>query len=980
MLDPLTAISLAGTIVQFLDFSSKVISKTRQLTKSASGTTEEVLNVEHVTRDLLNLSQNLRDGNPSESNHHDDQKLKALCNGCIAFSERLLAKFAKLKVEPGSGTIILLQQAVRVVWSRRELDELADQLGQYRSQLELHIFVAFKRTWTSSRPSPRLCGGEYKCPTLTSFRKKYDLDVLSQKSSLDVTSKRLISALRDNQDVFEAAFLDQNQMFASLHQDMTDLTLEEHQITRDIILDAITEGRQEPRAGLESLSIVEKTRRKNEAKMRHAEAKFLRSLKFPSISERYTRVAEAHAKTFDWIFNNPKSEDRPWSSFSRWLQSGQGIYWINGKAGSGKSTLMKYLYNHERTRELLAIWAGSVQLDTAQFFFWNSGNALQKSQVGLLRSLLHGIISKHKDLVWEVFPDEWKQDDQQPSEWRVLEWNLANIGKALDLIRARQDLRICLFIDGLDEYESDSESSLTDMITVLIKLSSCPNIKICSSSRPWLIFEDVFHLFPSLRLQDLTRSDITRYVVDKVNHHKRLKQLHNSSPEETDTLIRDLVEKASGVFLWVVLVVRSLLEGLTNRDRIPDLQKRLALLPADLENLYEHMLLKHIDPLYRDQASRIFQMACAAEGVERLSILSLDFACEDDPDLPLTSAIHPMSIEDLKFRSSEMTDILKSRCGGLLEVSEDEDTLDDGSAYTVHRNETGKSIIHVGARCAPTGSYPMNEQIKHSSYEPTETPEKPGNVYSHYAFYPSVQYLHRTVRDFLQLPETRSLIIAWTRTSFNPCESLARGYVLHLKKGIVPTYDISVPHRLAGSVVKFAARYANPTGTSNHKILDELDKVVMHHWMGVRREILCDPSQATIDLRESGLHWASHWFDRYGPGSDQEHNFISLAVSLRLIDYVQWKLEQNASLVREKRGRPLLLYVSSQSEPIWLKLRLISLLVKYGADPNACFADEWSIWRAAVTCCWDVPSSDSDVVVQMCENCGGSKCVQTKRR
>ena len=147
MLDPLTAVSLAGTIVQFVDFSSKVVSKTRELSKSASGATEEAYNVELVTRDLLRLSQDLRDGlrtSAGQSDDKDDQALEALCDGCMFLSEKLLARFEKLKTRQGSGKLHVLQQAIKTVWSRRELDQLVEQLDDYRRQLNLHIFVSFR--------------------------------------------------------------------------------------------------------------------------------------------------------------------------------------------------------------------------------------------------------------------------------------------------------------------------------------------------------------------------------------------------------------------------------------------------------------------------------------------------------------------------------------------------------------------------------------------------------------------------------------------------------------------------------------------------------------------------------------------------------------------------------------------------------------------------------------------------------------------
>jgi hypothetical protein len=64
------------------------------------------------------------------------------------------------------------------------------------------------------------------------------------------------------------------------------------------------------------------------------------------------------------------------SSFLAWLRTDNGIYHISGKAGSGKSTLMKYLSNHNRTDAELMKWAGDKKLAFARFFFWKAGDDL----------------------------------------------------------------------------------------------------------------------------------------------------------------------------------------------------------------------------------------------------------------------------------------------------------------------------------------------------------------------------------------------------------------------------------------------------------------------------------------------------------------------------------------------------------------------------------------------------------------------------
>ena len=70
--------------------------------------------------------------------------------------------------------------------------------------------------------------------------------------------------------------------------------------------------------------------------------KILGLLHFRMINTRIQSMHEAHSGTFGWIFQ-PSSANQSWSDFTKWLQDGEGVYWIKGKAGSGKSSLMKYM-------------------------------------------------------------------------------------------------------------------------------------------------------------------------------------------------------------------------------------------------------------------------------------------------------------------------------------------------------------------------------------------------------------------------------------------------------------------------------------------------------------------------------------------------------------------------------------------------------------------------------------------------------------
>jgi hypothetical protein len=168
---------------------------------------------------------------------------------------------------------------------------------------------------------------------------------------------------------------------------------------------------------------------------------------------------------------------------------------------------------------------------------------------------------------------------------------------------ASPQLKMCFFIDGLDEYHGEPET-IAQYFQDLLPCSG--HVKFCVSSRPWPVFQDIFRDCPGLKLQDLTREDIKLYISDKLGSNNYMQQLLVEDPPEAKNLIDEVVEKAAGAFLWVVLVVKSFINGLRNGDGISHLRRRLESLPSDLEKLYEHML-NSIDPLDKEEAAEIFQ-------------------------------------------------------------------------------------------------------------------------------------------------------------------------------------------------------------------------------------------------------------------------------------------------------------------------------------------------------------------------------------
>lgn len=281
-----------------------------------------------------------------------------------------------------------------------------------------------------------------------------------------------------------------------------------------------------------------------------------------------------------WQFMEKARDD-----FIFWLERDHGIFHISGKPGSGKSTLMKYLCQHRRTKGHLKAWAGDKNLSIGEFFFWRPGSALQKSLKGIVRGLLHCVLSEAPDLIPIVFPAQW--EESMFNDKIHIEHHECQQGFSLltSMNAHARNHKFAFFIDGLDEFDgnhSDLVRQLFDWVT------NSQNVKLCVSSREWAVFHDAFKDCPHFGLHHLTRSDMQRVVRDRFQQMNT--ETLNSETTQLQWLEDDVVEKSDGVFLWLSLVLRHLEEGLINGDDMQDLMKITDSLPTELEPMLRNLL------------------------------------------------------------------------------------------------------------------------------------------------------------------------------------------------------------------------------------------------------------------------------------------------------------------------------------------------------------------------------------------------------
>ena len=320
------------------------------------------------------------------------------------------------------------------------------------------------------------------------------------------------------------------------------------------------------------------------------------------------------------------------------------------------------------------------------FSFWNFGSVLQKSHKGLLRSLLFDLLSRHKHLILLVLPALCRAAVVREA---FSEPTLRELSKAFNDLMTLQSssFRLCIFIDDIDVYDVHH----AELVYLFVSLKS-PYVKLVLSSRPTSRCEAMFTQCPKFLLQDLKYDDIRIYANDRLQENLYMKELKEFEGGAVSSFIIEMTEKASSVFLWVRLVVSSLLDGLSRYDHVADLHQRLDELSAELEKLYQKM----IDSMMaseREQASWILQIVLRSTEVQSGDPLSLlQLSCTDERNAEEAVQMPIKAITGMKrnFRCKAMEGKLKSRCCGQVEVSERDKKLRPDSAAAI----TYVSLMH----------------------------------------------------------------------------------------------------------------------------------------------------------------------------------------------------------------------------------------------------------------------------------------------
>ncbi|KAE9376191.1 hypothetical protein N431DRAFT_481293 [Stipitochalara longipes BDJ] len=875
-MDPVTAFSLAGTILQFIDSGSKFVGLSWRLYRTGEGPVdlpELMMLTKHLDQVLDGLgssSSSLSVAQDQKNSRSGGDGLFQLADECKHVGNQLLAILQSVCVSH-SRKRDALKAAFQLIWKEDDIRSLQSRLDGFRAQFNLHLLVTLR---------------QYAMENSAKQEKTLQaLGIMSQNSSrLEGIASSIVGFLAS-----KSTFSDLSEMKTSLRN--------------DLVAEIYQENAQSTKSTAQLIPLAPKRRQKLQKQV-------LSTLRYTGMEDREGRIAEAYESTFQWVFRNDEQEAQKWYSLRSWLESEDQIYWITGKPGSGKSTLMRYICqvvpqepkasssNYElnldarqpepRCQPYLRKWAGGKKLFIASFYFWNSGMQLQMTRAGLLRSLLYQILRGYPELIPAVAPSRWESLsllDFNPDAWKESE-----LESTLDLAvkSVTTDGKLCLIIDGLDEFDG-AHDSLVKFVKSLAHLNS--NVKFCISSRPWVVFQDAFETKPHLRIETLTYNDIKHYVSSNLSLDPGFSKLQMLQPDFASQLIDSIISKAAGVFLWVNLVVASLLAGMSYGDRIPDLQRRLDLLPPDLEELYDK-LLRSLDPFYLEHATQLLLIMETSKNPLPLIIFS--FADEESVESVVKMPAHQISTSVMAVRLDGMTRRLNSRWKGLLEIDR---ALEAAGNLSKHAHQT-------------------------------------------------VQYLHRTVKDFIKTRKVQEFLQSSLKSRFDPHLSLCVGHYAYIK-----AFPTSVA--LADEVrvcLWYAARVQAGSEKDMMQMLDDMASTLPARYT-IREPRTYTPHRSATTTtsdpepcRYLGIEWD---YERQHGGFGD--TFLSLAVIHGVTAYVKARATQGCLVQKPCYNSrsirwPLLMDAVCTGS---LSFEMVECLLSLGADPNYFidFTPEATPWR-----------------------------------
>ncbi|MCJ1426480.1 hypothetical protein MMC29_004383 [Sticta canariensis] len=269
-------------------------------------------------------------------------------------------------------------------------------------------------------------------------------------------------------------------------------------------------------------------------------------------------------------------------------RDGRCIYWLNGRAGTGKSTIARTIAReYYRTGRLGASFffsKGGGDVDHAGKFFTTLAFQLAKMSP-TLKSYICDAVSKNIDIKDQSLCDQWCELILQP---------LSKLDE-----NSSPSSSYIFVVDALDECEG--ENDIRAIIQLLAEAQSLKKVqlRVFLTSRPEVSIRLGFHQVSGVEHEEFILHNILPSTVDDdirifLEHSLKLigkeRSLHADWPSEQ--IVQRLIQKASGLFIWAATACRFVQDGKQFAIR----RLNIILEPSNLDSTIAPE--KHLDEIY----------------------------------------------------------------------------------------------------------------------------------------------------------------------------------------------------------------------------------------------------------------------------------------------------------------------------------------------------------------------------------------------
>jgi WD40 repeat protein len=258
--------------------------------------------------------------------------------------------------------------------------------------------------------------------------------------------------------------------------------------------------------------------------------------------------------------------------YRRWLDPGDTsarVLWATGKPASGKSTLAGYIINSLQSSQ-----------ESCSYFFFKHSDASKSTLAPCMKSLAYQMACAdpgiHDALATMMDDDDGRLADDDNSEravWRKL---------FTDCILQKPFKKHFWIIDALDECENAADA----FHSILGQWSTDLPLRVLVTSRDTkelrMAFQDLRSQYTNEAIQSHDTADDIKLFV---KHYSP--RINTKNEDARDALVRTILRKSEGSFIWTKLVLNELAEANSEQEVAAILKN----VPGKMEPLYERTLL-----------------------------------------------------------------------------------------------------------------------------------------------------------------------------------------------------------------------------------------------------------------------------------------------------------------------------------------------------------------------------------------------------